>query len=175
MGSDTFFLDQQAPDSCLFLELGSAKHKQWVGTLVQPLYWMSRRRVRRQTAAGSLAHMEDLGQSGLPSFSVPSSALARLCAPRLSLLSPALTIRTWWVFSHPISFFGPMGLIIPPGPAAYPVSLLVGAVPLSGSRSCHHLSLCPLSPTPSGPGLLCCAGEFQRGMEESRVRFVGHS
>lgn len=29
---------------------------------------------------------------------------------------------------------------------------------------------------PSGPGLLlCCAGEFQKGMEESEVGLWGHS
>lgn len=95
----------------------------------------------RQTPEGSLAHVEDQGQSGLPSFSLLSSALVRLSAPSLSLLSSLDHQNLVDIFTSSI-FFSPTELLIPPGPATHP-SLPVcwgrGAVPLSASRSCHHL------------------------------------
>lgn len=75
-------------------------------------------------------------------------------------------------------FFSPTELLIPPGPAPTPVSLFAGGEGQchSGSRSCHHLSLCPyLSPMRSGPGLLLCRGVPKRHGGERSSGCVGNS
>lgn len=173
MGSGKFSPDQQAPDSWLVLEQGSARHKQWLGTLVQPLYCVSRWRVMRQTPEASLAHVEDLGQSDLPSFSVSSSALAQLCAPNLSLLSPAVTIRTWWTFSHPVSFLAQLNSLFlldqhPPQSPCLLGERGSATLDLEVVTICHCVLICPLCALVQ----VCCAGEFQKGMEESEALVV---
>lgn len=128
----------------------------------------------RQTPEGSLAHVEDLGQSDLPSFSVPSSALAQLCAPNLSLLSSAVTIRTWWTFSHPISFLAQLNSLFlldqhPPQSPCLLGERGSATLDLEVVTICHYVLICPLCALVQ---VYCCAGEFQKSMEESEVPVV---
>lgn len=130
----------------------------------------------RQTPEGSLAHVEDQGQSGLPSFSLLSSALARLSAPSLSLLS-SLDHQNLVDIFPPVSFLAQLNFLFLLDQQPTLVSLFVG-----GEGQCHSLhlevvtilSLSPyLSPVCSGPGLLLCREVPKRHARRGTFQLCG--